>query len=360
MFGLKVWLTPNRFFLSPLLIAIAILTTNPFFVLVQVFTNTSFETPPMALAQNISTVPTTGAIRVKKALKDNGYSYMVFQDFGTPPDTSTKPGISKLRIFENGIELGAAHSWHADIRNSGLGRFSHWGGSDGRSIALYFSSSDNTNPRTNGRFYTYRIDSESITPSIQRTTSLTTPPTASPTSTTTSSLSGTLTSTSTQPVMTTSTGRVYYVSPSGSDSNTGTISAPWRTIASAALKLAAGDTAVLLDGVYEEPKIIFANSGAASSPITIKSQSKWGAILSSTSGGDPGISISKSYITIEDLRITVSPNNVPTGVLSSANAAIRAWNTLDPTPASPYAGTQGFVRGARRPRGLQLGALDGD
>ena len=40
---------------------------------------------------------------------------------------------------------------HADIRSLGGGRFSHWGNN------LFFSASDNTDPRTNGRTYTYQI-----------------------------------------------------------------------------------------------------------------------------------------------------------------------------------------------------------
>lgn len=50
-------------------------------------------------------------------------------------------------LLENGRPLGPANSAHEEIRIAGGGRFSHWKGS------LYFSSSDNTDPRTNGRIY---------------------------------------------------------------------------------------------------------------------------------------------------------------------------------------------------------------
>jgi hypothetical protein len=106
-----------------------------------------------------------------------------------------------------------------------------------------------------------------------------------------------------------------------------------------------------MDGTYEEGEILFANAGTAGSPIMLKAQNKWGAILSSTSGCNPGISVYKSYITIEDLRLTVSPNNVKCSTYSSANVSIRAWNTSDPTMSSPYSGTQGFVA-----RGLSVDA----
>ena len=63
------------------------------------------------------------------------------------------PASSQVRLFENDVELGPAHSIHDDIRKSGRGRFSLWAGQ------LYFSASDNTNPNLNGRKYTARHES---------------------------------------------------------------------------------------------------------------------------------------------------------------------------------------------------------
>jgi O-methyltransferase len=54
---------------------------------------------------------------------------------------------SCLRVFEDGIELGPAHSLHDHIFKQGGGSFSHWG------RWLMFSSSDGSDPRTNGRSY---------------------------------------------------------------------------------------------------------------------------------------------------------------------------------------------------------------
>ena len=59
---------------------------------------------------------------------------------------------SKLRFFEDEKELGPAHAGHAEIRQNGKGRFSHW------KTLLYFSTSDGSDPRTNGRKYTWWID----------------------------------------------------------------------------------------------------------------------------------------------------------------------------------------------------------
>jgi hypothetical protein len=66
---------------------------------------------------------------------------------------SDKGGKSTLRLFENDKELLPAHAPHAQIREKGGGHWSHWG-----SNTIYFSTSDNSDPRTNGR--TYRVVQE--------------------------------------------------------------------------------------------------------------------------------------------------------------------------------------------------------
>jgi hypothetical protein len=64
-----------------------------------------------------------------------------------PADTPGAPYISRLVLLENGHVLGPPHALHADIRKFGSGRYSHWGDS------IIFSSSDGSDPRTNGRLY---------------------------------------------------------------------------------------------------------------------------------------------------------------------------------------------------------------
>ncbi|MCL4197780.1 MAG: hypothetical protein KJZ69_09845 [Phycisphaerales bacterium] len=61
-----------------------------------------------------------------------------------------------LRLFEDDVELTQAARPHAEIREIGGGRFSHWG------PTLYFSSTDGSDPRTNGRRYTIRFTRDSI------------------------------------------------------------------------------------------------------------------------------------------------------------------------------------------------------
>lgn len=65
-----------------------------------------------------------------------------------PGDTEAAPHLSRLQLMEDGKPLGPAHARHDDIRTRGGGLFSHWGDD------LYFSSSDNSDPRTSGRKYT--------------------------------------------------------------------------------------------------------------------------------------------------------------------------------------------------------------
>lgn len=78
----------------------------------------------------------------------SGFSYLASLPVGSPPgDSPAAPTASGLKLFEDGVPLGPAHSQHAHISEFGGGRFSHWGGS------LLFSSSDNSDPRANGRCY---------------------------------------------------------------------------------------------------------------------------------------------------------------------------------------------------------------
>jgi hypothetical protein len=62
-------------------------------------------------------------------------------------DDISNPAQSTLILREDGSALGPAHVEHERIRSQGVGTYSHWNGS------LIFSTSDNTDPRTNGRTY---------------------------------------------------------------------------------------------------------------------------------------------------------------------------------------------------------------
>lgn len=62
-------------------------------------------------------------------------------------DSTSDPQVSRLILLENGKVIGKPHTLHDSIRTTGLGNYSHWGNS------LYFSASDCSDPRANGRRY---------------------------------------------------------------------------------------------------------------------------------------------------------------------------------------------------------------
>jgi hypothetical protein len=64
-------------------------------------------------------------------------------------DGDDAPHSSNGELLENHRVLGPSHALHAIIRESGKGHFSHWHG------AVFFSASDCTDPRTNGRTYEF-------------------------------------------------------------------------------------------------------------------------------------------------------------------------------------------------------------
>ena len=56
-----------------------------------------------------------------------GKSPTIRQLFTTAGDTPDAPSRSNLRLWINGQPAGPAHALHAEIRNQGGGRYSHWG-----------------------------------------------------------------------------------------------------------------------------------------------------------------------------------------------------------------------------------------
>lgn len=92
-------------------------------------------------------------------LKVLGYSYICSPGLAEWGDTISYLARSRVRLFEDDLELGPAHSLHKAIRNHGNGRFSYWSTSDTGTAEgpseplLIFSSSDNTDPNHNGRQY---------------------------------------------------------------------------------------------------------------------------------------------------------------------------------------------------------------
>lgn len=126
------------------------------------------ENPLTQTETNLAATSTTSGVKSLETFtiaSDGGFAYKIYDVPGTG-DSGSQPTISTLKVFENGKELGPAHSNHAEIRSLGKGRYSHWLNS------LYISASDNSDPRTNGRKYTYSLDGS--------TSSVVTPPVTNP------------------------------------------------------------------------------------------------------------------------------------------------------------------------------------
>jgi hypothetical protein len=102
-------------------------------------------------------IPSPGIVRILRARTrppyagvltgvqaEGRYCYLA----AVPPHLlSDRESSSCLVLFEDGRALGPGHAPHEQIRQRGSGRYSHWG------CQVYFSSSDNSDPRSNGRVY---------------------------------------------------------------------------------------------------------------------------------------------------------------------------------------------------------------
>lgn len=71
-----------------------------------------------------------------------------FPSSKTEGDSLSSPRKSNILLYEGNRLLGPAHAHHTDIRKKGGGSYSHW------ESFLYFSTSDGSDPNSNGRTYT--------------------------------------------------------------------------------------------------------------------------------------------------------------------------------------------------------------
>ncbi len=88
-------------------------------------------------------------------VRESGHAWQVFVGHNDIADDRTGNG-SPLELLEDGKPLGPGHCLHAEIREKGGGRYSHWAGN------LWFSTPDNSDPRANGRRYSIRVGGREI------------------------------------------------------------------------------------------------------------------------------------------------------------------------------------------------------
>ncbi|UPJ29873.1 hypothetical protein [Bradyrhizobium sp. CW1] len=106
---------------------------------------------PIALVLNKSSQPDPTLLSgpfIRFADSNAFISYPVIP--GATPDDEDHPEQSTLSLFEDGRQLGPAHSVHRDVTVEGRGRYSFW---RDNGTMLIFSTSDNSDPNTNGRTY---------------------------------------------------------------------------------------------------------------------------------------------------------------------------------------------------------------
>jgi ABC-type polysaccharide/polyol phosphate transport system ATPase subunit len=111
--------------------------------------STDTFTPPAA--EEPLDIDAVYTLDVEKIREEIGYCWQIdLSDLPVEGDGIGNPLHSTLILCENERPLGNGHAEHAMIRTSGRGLFSHWGNS------LFFSSSDNSDPRSNGRKYSLK------------------------------------------------------------------------------------------------------------------------------------------------------------------------------------------------------------
>jgi hypothetical protein len=103
-----------------------------------------------------------------------------------------------------------------------------------------------------------------------------------------------------------STGQTFYVATTGSDSNPGTLEAPWRTVQHALDVLQPGQRALVRTGTYAE-SLSVSRAGTPTAPITIENYSGERPLVNG--GGQRPIDISSSgaYVRLRGFALERSP-----------------------------------------------------
>ena len=104
-----------------------------------------------------------------------------------------------------------------------------------------------------------------------------------------------------------STGNIYYVSPTGSDSNSCTQASPCATPDYAVNKASAGDTVLVAAGTYDygSGAANFTKSGAAGNYITVSCATRGACkIQSSTTGNTTVVALQGDYMNFDGFEVT--------------------------------------------------------
>jgi Right handed beta helix region len=118
-----------------------------------------------------------------------------------------------------------------------------------------------------------------------------------------------------------SSGRTFYVAPSGSDSARGTAERPWRTIQKAANTLRPGERALVRAGTYRED-LILSRPGTASAPITISAHPGERVVLqpAASEGDTYPVRIRTSFVRLRGFVIELARGTSSTNVYFEGSA----------------------------------------
>jgi hypothetical protein len=103
----------------------------------------------LMLSKPVPIGPPGAVLRLAKCSKGEGFLYFCpaysLRDMEDDVPTAQR---SPVLVYEDDKPLGPGHSRHHDVQWIGLGRYSHW-----KNLGLLISTSDNSDPNTNGRNY---------------------------------------------------------------------------------------------------------------------------------------------------------------------------------------------------------------
>jgi hypothetical protein len=125
-------------------------------------------------------------------------------------------------------------------------------------------------------------------------------------------------------------GNIYFVSTSGSDSSSGSFSAPWSTVKKAKNSLAAGDTVYVMNGVSQtglddySSSLAIRTGGTAASPIALVAYPNATVTIGSSSMAyglrTPAVSGSKDYWVISGINLR--------GVAAMDLLSVTGWRVI--------------------------------
>jgi Right handed beta helix region len=132
-------------------------------------------------------------------------------------------------------------------------------------------------------------------------------------------------------------GSTFYVSKSGSDSNSGSFTAPWLTIQHAASTVTAGATVYVESGTYNE-SVTFPSSGTSSQYITFENYSGQSPVIDGTGLGVTGTQgliniVNQSYIAVKGFEIrnytTSKASLTPAGIwVTGSGSGVNLLNNV--------------------------------